>query len=37
VSSGTLVRGLINGMPTGLLAVGIVLVFKSNLFLNLGP
>jgi ABC-type branched-subunit amino acid transport system ATPase component/branched-subunit amino acid ABC-type transport system permease component len=35
VSSGTLVLGLINGMLTGLLAVGIVLVYKSNRFLNL--
>jgi len=35
VSSGTLVLGLINGTLTGLLAVGIVLVYKSNRFLNL--
>ena len=35
MSSGTLVLGLINGMLTGLLAVGIVLVYKSNRFLNL--
>ena len=35
MSSGTLVLGLINGTLTGLLAVGIVLVYKSNRFLNL--
>jgi ABC-type branched-subunit amino acid transport system ATPase component/branched-subunit amino acid ABC-type transport system permease component len=35
MSSGTLVLGLINGMLIGLLAVGIVLVYKSNRFLNL--
>jgi ABC-type branched-subunit amino acid transport system ATPase component/ABC-type branched-subunit amino acid transport system permease subunit len=35
VSSGSLVLGLINGIMVGLLAVGIVLVYRSNRFLNL--
>lgn len=35
VSLGTVVLGLINGTLIGLLAVGIVLVYKSNRFLNL--
>jgi ABC-type branched-subunit amino acid transport system ATPase component/ABC-type branched-subunit amino acid transport system permease subunit len=35
VSSGTLVLGLSNGLTVGLLAVGLVLVYKSNRFLNL--
>lgn len=32
---GTLVLGLLNGLIVGLLAVGLVLVYKSNRFLNL--
>ena len=32
---GTLVLGLLNGLTIGLLAVGLVLVYKSNRFLNL--
>ena len=35
MSSGTLVLGLINGLIIGLLAVGFVLVYKANRFLNL--
>src|SRR5205807_1016248 len=35
VSTGTLVLGLLNGLTIGLLAVGLVLVYKSNRFLNL--
>ena len=35
MSSGTLVLGLLNGLSIGLLAVGFVLVYKSNRFLNL--
>jgi ABC-type branched-subunit amino acid transport system ATPase component/branched-subunit amino acid ABC-type transport system permease component len=35
VSVGTLVLGLLNGLTIGLLAVGLVLVYKSNRFLNL--
>lgn len=35
MSSGTLVLGLLNGLQIGLLAVGFVLVYKSNRFLNL--
>jgi ABC-type branched-subunit amino acid transport system ATPase component/ABC-type branched-subunit amino acid transport system permease subunit len=35
VNAGTLVLGLINGMIIGLLAVGFVLVYKANRFLNL--
>jgi ABC-type branched-subunit amino acid transport system ATPase component/branched-subunit amino acid ABC-type transport system permease component len=35
VTSGSVVLGLINGILIGLLAVGIVLVYKSNRFLNL--
>src|SRR3954468_318450 len=35
MSSGTLVLGFLNGMTIGLLAVGLVLVYKSNRFLNL--
>jgi ABC-type branched-subunit amino acid transport system ATPase component/branched-subunit amino acid ABC-type transport system permease component len=35
VSAGTLVLGLLNGLTIGLLAVGLVLVYKSNRFLNL--
>jgi ABC-type branched-subunit amino acid transport system ATPase component/ABC-type branched-subunit amino acid transport system permease subunit len=35
VTSGSLVLGLINGILIGLLAVGIVLVYRSNRFLNL--
>src|SRR5438874_9799730 len=35
MSSGTLVLGLLNGLTIGLLAVGLVLVYKSNRFLNL--
>jgi ABC-type branched-subunit amino acid transport system ATPase component/ABC-type branched-subunit amino acid transport system permease subunit len=35
VTVGTLVLGLLNGLTIGLLAVGLVLVYKSNRFLNL--
>lgn len=35
MSVGTLVLGLLNGLTVGLLAVGLVLVYKSNRFLNL--
>jgi ABC-type branched-subunit amino acid transport system ATPase component/branched-subunit amino acid ABC-type transport system permease component len=35
MSAGTLVLGLLNGLTIGLLAVGLVLVYKSNRFLNL--
>ncbi len=35
MSAGTLVLGLINGLIIGLLAVGFVLVYKANRFLNL--
>src|SRR5271169_1668850 len=35
MASGTLILGLINGMIIGLLAVGFVLVYKANRFLNL--
>lgn len=35
MSSGALVLGLLNGLTIGLLAVGLVLVYKSNRFLNL--
>src|SRR4051812_3174438 len=35
MSSGTLVLGVLNGLTIGLLAVGLVLVYKSNRFLNL--
>src|SRR5437588_717753 len=35
MSSGTLVLGVLNGLAIGLLAVGLVLVYKSNRFLNL--
>jgi ABC-type branched-subunit amino acid transport system ATPase component/branched-subunit amino acid ABC-type transport system permease component len=35
MSVGTLVLGLLNGLTIGLLAVGLVLVYKSNRFLNL--
>ena len=35
MSAGTLVLGLLNGLTVGLLAVGLVLVYKSNRFLNL--
>jgi ABC-type branched-subunit amino acid transport system ATPase component/ABC-type branched-subunit amino acid transport system permease subunit len=35
MSIGTLVLGLLNGLTIGLLAVGLVLVYKSNRFLNL--
>ena len=35
MSTGSVVLGLINGILVGLLAVGIVLVYKSNRFLNL--
>src|SRR5687768_4215517 len=35
MSSGTLVLGLLNGLTIGLLAVGFVLVYKANRFLNL--
>jgi ABC-type branched-subunit amino acid transport system ATPase component/ABC-type branched-subunit amino acid transport system permease subunit len=35
MSAGALVLGLLNGLTIGLLAVGLVLVYKSNRFLNL--
>ena len=35
MSLGTLVLGLLNGLTIGLLAVGFVLVYKANRFLNL--
>jgi ABC-type branched-subunit amino acid transport system ATPase component/ABC-type branched-subunit amino acid transport system permease subunit len=35
VSSGTLVLGLLNGLIISLLAVGFVLIYKANRFLNL--
>src|SRR5205823_10178809 len=34
-SVGSLVLGLLNGLTIGLLAVGLVLIYKSNRFLNL--
>jgi ABC-type branched-subunit amino acid transport system ATPase component/ABC-type branched-subunit amino acid transport system permease subunit len=35
MSAGSIVIGLLNGLAIGLLAVGLVLVYKSNRFLNL--
>ena len=35
MSVGTLVLGVLNGLTIGMLAVGLVLVYKSNRFLNL--
>ena len=35
MTSGAVVLGLLNGLLIGLLAVGLVLVYKSNRFLNL--
>jgi ABC-type branched-subunit amino acid transport system ATPase component/ABC-type branched-subunit amino acid transport system permease subunit len=35
MSAGSLIIGLLNGLTIGLLAVGLVLVYKSNRFLNL--
>src|SRR5437588_1240406 len=35
MSSGAFILGLLNGLTIGLLAVGLVLVYKSNRFLNL--
>ncbi|HET6916057.1 MAG TPA: branched-chain amino acid ABC transporter permease/ATP-binding protein [Acidimicrobiales bacterium] len=35
MSSGSLVLGVLDGMTFGLLAIGLVLVYKSNRFLNL--
>lgn len=35
MSAGALVLGVLNGLTIGLLAVGLVLVYKSNRFLNL--
>jgi ABC-type branched-subunit amino acid transport system ATPase component/ABC-type branched-subunit amino acid transport system permease subunit len=35
MNTGTVVLGLLNGLQIGLLAVGFVLVYKSNRFLNL--
>src|SRR5437660_12867205 len=35
MNAGTLVLGLLDGLTVGLLAVGFVLVYKSNRFLNL--
>src|SRR5688500_13567586 len=35
MNAGSLVLGLLNGLTIGLLAAGLVLVYKSNRFLNL--
>src|SRR5437868_4756614 len=35
MSTGSVVLGILNGLTIGLLAVGLVLVYKSNRFLNL--
>src|SRR5258708_38452346 len=35
MSTGAVVLGVLNGLTIGLLAVGLVLVYKSNRFLNL--
>ena len=35
VNSGTIVLGILNGLIISLLAVGFVLVYKANRFLNL--
>jgi ABC-type branched-subunit amino acid transport system ATPase component/ABC-type branched-subunit amino acid transport system permease subunit len=35
MTAGTIVIGLLNGLTTGLLAVGLVLIYKSNRFINL--
>jgi ABC-type branched-subunit amino acid transport system ATPase component/ABC-type branched-subunit amino acid transport system permease subunit len=35
MTSGTLVLGVLNGLTIGLLAVGVVLIYKSNRFINL--
>src|SRR5437660_8526790 len=35
MNAGTLVLGLLDGLTVGLLAVGFVLVYKANRFLNL--
>ena len=35
MSVGAFILGLLNGLTIGLLAVGLVLVYKSNRFLNL--
>jgi len=35
LNAGTLVLGVLNGLTIGLLAVGLVLVYKSNRFINL--
>src|SRR3954453_20068972 len=35
MSAGSWVLGILNGLTIGLLAVGLVLVFKANRFLNL--
>src|SRR5438067_3059732 len=35
MDSGTVVLGLINGLIIGLLAVGVVLIYRTNRFLNL--
>ena len=34
MTSGAIVLGLINGLVIGLLAVGLVLIYKANKFLN---
>ena len=35
MSSGNLLLGILNGLTVGLLAIGLVLVYKSNRFINL--
>ena len=35
MTSGTIVLGILNGLVISLLAVGFVLVYKANRFLNL--
>ena len=35
MTTGTLVLGVLNGLTIGLLAVGLVLVYKSNRFIYL--
>src|SRR2546423_10068129 len=35
MSTGAVILGLLNGLTIGLLAVGLVLVYKSNRFINL--
>src|SRR6266851_64325 len=35
MSTGTIILGVLNGLTVGLLAIGLVLVYKSNRFINL--